>query len=144
MISPVRPVLWRHAASLTGIPPAQLRWVKASEPACAWTRSHPTTTLLGRCGSIVHYSAKYAWKGKNVDCIFFFLAKQFPLFSHSSALDRLRKLLIAGKSSYEKACSQLSNRISLLRIKFRNKIREALEDFLFLWSFLLKADTTSL
>ena len=125
-----------------GVLPAQLRWVKASEPACAWTQSDPTTALLGRHGSTVHH-CKTRLEGKKRDCIFLFLTKKVSLFSHSSALDGLRKLLVAGKSSYENVCSQLLSRIPLLRIRFQNKIREA-PDFLFLWSFLLKPDMTSL
>jgi len=70
-------------------------------------------------------------EGKKRDCIFLFLTKKVSLFSHSSALDGLRKLLVAGKSSYENVCSQLLSRIPLLRIRFQNKIREA-PDFLFL------------
>lgn len=105
-----------------------------------WSHHHTVGRVWKHCALL----CKICLERKNGDCIFFFLAKQVSLCSHSSALDRLRKLLVSGKSSYEKACSQLHNTISLLRIKFQNKIREALEDFLFLWSFLLKADTTSL
>lgn len=105
-----------------------------------WYHHHTVGRVLKYCALL----CKICLERKNGDCIFFFLAKQVSLFSHSSALDRLRKLLVAGKSSYEKVCSQLHNMIPPLRIKFQNKIREAPEDSLFLWSFLLKPDMTSL